>query len=137
MRSRCLTLGPFAAAVLLLSGCSYSYDFHVLVSVLGADGKPLGGATVRLDTMGNEERKLDLEHGVPQGAAEDGVGRFPIDFSVSDAAGEHRGPWYLKVSKEGFEPVVVDIHPDPPVKMSTRDRITLDPRTIILRPKAP
>jgi hypothetical protein len=134
MRHRCRTVLLSVAAVVLLTSCSTSQAFHLLVTVLTADGTPVAGAKVLLDTQGVEERKLDPEYGWPHDGATDAQGRFAHDFSVSPYPSDDPR-WYLKVSKDGFETVVIDIKPDPQPEKS-RERIELT-RTVELRPKPP
>jgi hypothetical protein len=104
------------AAVVLLTGCSWSQVFRLSLTVVDkTDGAPVPGAKVVVDTfLTNEERKTDP---VPPETElqTDAAGRLEYDFSISGytptASGADR--WYLKVRKEGYEPVVIDIKPNP------------------------
>jgi hypothetical protein len=111
------TTALVVAAVALLAGCSWSQVFRLSLTVVDkADGTPIPGAQVVVDTsVTNEERKSDP---VPPdaGLQADGAGRLEHDFSISGYTPTSSGGdrWYLKVSKEGYEPVVTDIKPNPP-----------------------
>jgi hypothetical protein len=98
------------AAVVLLSGCSWHCAFHLLLTVKNADdGSPVPGATAVLDTSLPDERKQDLNAGQPIGST-DAEGKLAHDFTISGYTSSD-GPWYLKLQKDGFEPVVIDISP--------------------------
>ena len=99
------------AAVTLLTGCSWSCTFNLLLTVINADdGKPVPGVTVVLDTYSlAEDRKQDLDAGGQIGST-DGQGQLTHEFSISGYTSSE-GPWFLKLRKEGFEPVVKDISP--------------------------
>jgi hypothetical protein len=123
----------FTAAV-LLTGCSTAQTFQLLLTVLNkADGKPVPEVKVTLDTLGVEERKLDENYGWPHDAKTDVSGKFAYDYLVSPYPSE-APHWYLKVSKEGFEPVVIDIKPSPqPEKTDARIPLNL---TVEIQPEA-
>lgn len=112
------------AAVVLLTGCSWVQVFRLSLTVVDkTDGAPVPGATVVVDTSAtNEERKNDS---VPPeaGLQTDEAGHLEYDFSISGytptASGGDR--WYLKVRREGYEPVVIDIKPNPAPERS-RDK---------------
>lgn len=104
------TIALAAAAVVLLTGCSTSHAFRLLLTVTNADdGTPVQGATVVLDTSQSEARMHDLAHGSQIGPT-DAAGKLTHDFSFGGYT-KRTGPWYLKVQKEGFEPRVIDISP--------------------------
>ncbi len=78
------------------------------------DGKPIPGAEVDVDaSLTNEEQK---HNPVETGLLTDEAGRLEYDLSIPGytptASGGER--WYLMVRKEGYEPVVIDIKPNPP-----------------------
>jgi hypothetical protein len=111
------------AAVTLLTGCSWLQAFRLTVTVVDkADGKPIPDATVAVDTfVTNEERKNDLPTLETTGPKTDQAGRLEYDFSISGYTPTHSGGdrWYLKVAKEGYEPVVTDFKPNPPPERSS------------------
>jgi 5-hydroxyisourate hydrolase-like protein (transthyretin family) len=82
MRHPYCTVPLVITAVVLLTGCSTAQTFQLLVTVLNkADGKPLAGAKVSLDTLGVEERKLDLDYGWLNDAKTDDGGKFSYDLT--------------------------------------------------------
>lgn len=111
-------------AVILLTGCSWSQVFRLSLTVVDkTDGKSIPGAKVVVDASEiNEERKNDP---VPQDTENqtNEMGRLGYEFSISGYTPTNSGGrrWYLKVRKEGYEPVVIDIKPDPPPPRN-RDR---------------
>jgi hypothetical protein len=115
------------AAVVPLTGCSWSQVFQLSLTVVDkTDGTPIPGATVLVDTsLANEERKNDPVH--ETGFQTDQAGRLEYDFSIPGytptASGGDR--WYLKVRKAGYEPVVLDIKPNPPPERSRDQHLPL------------
>jgi len=116
-------------AVVLLTGCSWSQVFRLSVTVVDkADGKPIPGAEVLVDAfVTNEERK---DEPIPEGwggVRTDEAGRLDTDFSISGYTPTSSGGdrWYLKVRKEGYEPVVIDIKPNPPPERNKEGPIPL------------
>ena len=105
------------AAVVLLTGCSWSQVFQLSLTVVDkTDGTPIPSALVVVDTsLTNEERRNDPVT-TETGFQTDKAGRLEYDFSISGYTPAHSGAdrWYLKVSKEGYEPVVIDVKPKPP-----------------------
>jgi hypothetical protein len=105
------------AAVVLLTGCSWSQVFQLNLTVVDkTDGTPIPSALVVVDTsLTNEERRNDPVT-TETGFQTDKAGRLEYDFSISGYTPTHSGAdrWYLKVSREGYEPVVIDIKPQPP-----------------------
>ena len=97
-------------AVVLLTGCSWSYKFRLLLTVKNADdGTPVQGVTAVLDDpVLADERKQDLNAGSRLGTTDAG-GELTHDF-IRNGSG-WSDPWYLKLKKEGFEPQVIDINP--------------------------
>jgi hypothetical protein len=120
----------------LLTGCSTVQRFNVLVTVLNkADGTPVSGAKVILDDLGVEERKLDHDYGGwPEDDKTDANGQTAWDDFLVSPYPSYHPHWYLKVSKEGFEPVVIDIKPSPQPPR-TNATIPLNV-TVKMRPKA-
>ncbi len=103
-------------AIFMLTGCSTGQTFHLVLTILDkTDGKPVSGAKVVLDTLGVQEQKQDVDYGhtVTKVKADEN-GAVAFDFSVSPYPPDPgHGQWFLKVSKEGFDPVVIDIKPSP------------------------
>ena len=115
MRHLYRTLFLVFTAVVLLTGCSTSHTFQLLLLVRNkADGTPLSGVNLNLSTnWGNEEHKLDTIYGEwNPSPTTDAAGRFTRNFMVSPYPSDHPH-WYLKLTKEGFEPMAVDIKPSP------------------------
>lgn len=122
-----------AIAVVLLTGCSWSCSFRLLLTVENAaDGTPLPEATAVLDTGTlAEERKGDPDEGSLLAPTND-AGQLTFDFNSAGYTST-TGPWYLKVRKEGFEPQVIDVSPHVEVKSGGKERHPL-PVTIRLKP---
>jgi hypothetical protein len=104
------------AAVALLTGCSWSQVFRLSVTVVDkTDGNPISEADVQLDPFPRAEERKDDPIPKDTGLRTDVGGRLEHDLSISGytptASGDER--WYLKVRKAGYEPVVIDIKPDP------------------------
>src|SRR5579872_2102643 len=103
-------------AVVLLTGCSWSQVFRISLTVVDkTDSKPITGAQAEVDTSySSDERKNDP---VPPGTGHqtDVAGSLDFDVSISGYTPTSSGGerWYLKVRKEGYEPVVIDIKPKP------------------------
>lgn len=113
MRHPYRTIALTIVAVVFTTGCSVSYPFQLLLTVKNADdGTPLEGVTGTLDTMGVEEQKTRLDYGFGLQTHTGTDGRLTYDFNISGSP--DRFPhWYLKLHKDGFEPVVIDIQPNP------------------------
>jgi hypothetical protein len=110
MRHPYRTTFLIVSTIILLTGCSTSQTFQLILSVRNkTDGKPVSDVQVTIDTLGIEERKFDMDYGWPR-ATTDADGRLSQDFMVSPYPND-RYHWYLRVSKEGFEPLVIDIKP--------------------------
>ena len=112
MRHPYRTIGLAVGTVVLLSGCTTMGHFRLLLTVKDAEtGEPLEFATGDLDTRGNEERKHEMtQSGQLPWTNENGQSTY--DFQVSPYPHD-RPHWYLKLRKEGFESVVIDIKPNP------------------------
>jgi hypothetical protein len=86
----------------------YHYDLSCVVKS-AADGKPLPGVQAVLDYSGRED---DLTFGNPVSQPTNADGRITHRFFVtSDAFHAGRPRWYLKLTKDGFVPEVIDIKP--------------------------
>src|SRR5262245_44750458 len=112
MRHPYRTAGLAIATVALLTGCSWPCVFDLALTVKNAeDGNPVPGVSAVLDTSlaGAEARKQNLNAGDQLGST-DAEGKLTHNFRISGYTSRY-GPWYLKLQKEGFEPVVVDISP--------------------------
>ena len=109
---------PRRAAVLVIAlalaggGCSRTYSFNYVATVTNeADGTPIAGATIRRNMWGEKSDPKTAETIVETDAA----GQATEEFSVPAAAfGAGRPTWYLRVSKDGFEPAIVEIKPTQP-----------------------
>jgi hypothetical protein len=128
--------------ILLLTGCSTIQHFDLVVTVLNkGDGSPVSGAKVKIDTSGNEKNKEDYTYGrwsFNDKTDEDGKvayeGEGFDDFWVSPYPSD-LPHWYLKVSKEGFESLLIDIKPSPqPPRTASDKRLPLHV-TVEMRPK--
>jgi hypothetical protein len=75
-------------------------------------GDPIENVMGTLDTYGVEERKAELNFGSPLAHSTDVNGRLRYDFSISHRV-DATPHWYLKLQKEGFEPLIVDVRPKP------------------------
>jgi hypothetical protein len=102
-------------AIVTLTGCSTGQTFHLVLTILNkTDGQPVSGAKVVLDKQGVEERKQDVDYGQHEHNVKvDENGAITFDFLVSPYPPDPGRQWFLKVSKDGFEPVVIDIKPSP------------------------
>jgi hypothetical protein len=134
MRTMQRKLLLLAVALPLVStfGCTkgYNYDLSCVVKS-AADGKPLRGVTVVLDTLGNKD---DLSYGDPLSEPTDAEGRVTRTFFVDLCAFDPGRPrWYLKLEKEGFVPEVVDITPTTrPEKLGSTTPLSV---VVQMRPK--
>src|SRR5580658_6452288 len=100
MRHPYRTTALAIAAVVLLSGCSISYDYEIQLVVTNAEtGQPLEGVTGLLDKSGDQKRRDDLEFGFPIGDRSNAGGQLTHDFSSSRTSD---GRWCLKLQKQGF-----------------------------------
>ena len=137
MRHPYRTTAITLATVALLTGCSWSCTFNLLLTVRNADdGKPMPGVTVRLDTISYAvEQKQELDAGQQIGST-DGQGQLTHEFRISGYT-PSGGPWFLKLRKEGFEPVVIDINPRKEAKKGgERNPLPVDVQMKLL-PKKP
>ena len=122
MRYPIRTLALAAVAVTLLTGCSVSYPFQlVLMVVSDEDGRPIEGATVVLDTTDTVEHEGKMDYGQGSGKSDAG-GQLLHDFSISQAPDRY-AHWYLKIQHPDFEPVVIDIRPNPVPKSNEKIQI--------------
>jgi hypothetical protein len=132
------TTSLVVTAVALLTGCSWSQIFRLSLTVVDkADGKSLPGAEVMVDASSfSEDRKNDR---VATGFLTDEAGRLEYDFQIGGYTPEHSGgtSWYLKVSKEGYEPVVIDIKPKPPPERNKEGPIPMTMKIEMQRAKVP
>lgn len=111
MRHPYRTMSLVVASVVLLTGCSMSHKYTLILTVLDAEtGEPVEGAIVVIDIQGDEKRKHnhDDSTSIPP---TDKEGR--LTYELRAAHYDFRNPaWYLKVRKYGYEPVVIDIKPE-------------------------
>jgi hypothetical protein len=130
MRHPYRTVPLVVAAVVLLTGCSYSYPIQLLLTVKNADdGKPVEGVTGVLDTLAVEERKQDLDYGSSFSNRTNADGLLTHEFTAGNT--DHKGPWYLKLQKDGFEPLVIAIRPSPVPKSGEQTPV---PVTVEMKP---
>jgi len=102
-------------------GCSRSYQFEMAVTITSAgDDSPVEGATIHRNMWGEKTDPKTAETTLHTDAA----GRAAETFTVSDTAFSAGKPtWYLRVSREGFEPEIVEIKP---AKVPTENPTRLD-----------
>ena len=115
MRHPCRTVPLVAVAVVLLTGCSRSFPYQLLLTVRDADtGASAEGVSVILDaSILAEERKANMEEGYHAVGATDKEGQFAQEVRVNSYPQE-TNCWYLKLRKDGFEPLTVTIKPPEP-----------------------
>ena len=137
MRHPYRTTAVSLSAVLLLTGCSWTCMFDFTLTVSNADdGKPVPGVTVILDYIADpetENRKQAMDQGSLFGST-DAEGKLTKRFGVGGYT-SGSGPWYLKLQKEGFEPVVMDISPKTSAEKGTDSKNPL-PVTVKMKPLA-
>lgn len=119
-----------AAAAFLVpaSGCTLEYRYELSCFVQNAaDGKPLSGVLALLDTDGRAD---DLTKGRTGARPTDAEGRLTHEFILISQPGTKR--WYLKLEKDGFEPLVIDITPAAPLASGHKN-----PQSVVgqMRPK--
>jgi hypothetical protein len=132
MRHPYRTAAVAFAAVVLLTGCSWSCTFDLLLTVTNADdGNPVSDVSAVLDTSPGhaDERKNDPDAGDQLGTT-NADGKLAHDFTISGYTSSD-GPWYLKLRKEGFEPVILDISPRKTAKKGRE----LNPLPVAIRMK--
>jgi hypothetical protein len=114
MRHPYRTIGLAIVTVVLLTGCSTANYFRLLLTVKDGDtGKPVEGVTGIIDyTTNAEEQKNDLTIGLSSTGSTNADGQLTHDFMVSPYP-SNAPHWYLKLKKEGYEPAVIDIKPNP------------------------
>ena len=134
MRHPYRTVSLVVVAVVLLTGCSTSHTFRLLLTVKSADtGEPVEGAIPVLHESVDDERKNDMEYGWHHFEPTDATGRVTVEFKVSGYTSSSTSRWYLKIRKDGFEPQVIDINPRVQVKAG---EVTPLPVTVELKPLA-
>ena len=83
MRSPIRTIAVAVAAIILLTGCSVSYPFQLLLNVKDAEsGQPLEGVTGVFHTTDHEEKKADFDSGPPLGTKTSAGGGLMHDFQI-------------------------------------------------------
>ena len=134
MRHPIRTIALAAVATILLTGCSISYPFQLLLTVENEDGgQPLEDVTIVLDTTDADDNMTQTDYGVHFRGTTDSSGGLTHDFHITQAPDFYKH-WYLKLQKDGFEPVVVDIRPDP--VPNSRDRTPI-PVAVKMKPLPP
>jgi hypothetical protein len=135
MRHPYRTIGLAVAAVVLLTGCSTANHFRLLLTVKNADtGEPLEGVTGVLTTSPSEERKNELDYGFPLVVGTNADGQLTHEFMVSPYPSD-APHWYLKLKKEGYDPVIIDIKPNPQPERKGNEKHPL-PVTVEMKPLA-
>lgn len=136
MRHPYRTIGLAVAAVVLLTGCSTANHFRLLLTVKDANtGEPVEGVTgVIDDTLSAEERKNEPDFGFPLVIGTNADGQLTYEFMVSPYPSD-APHWYLKLKKEGYEPAVIDIKPNPQPKRNGDEKPPL-PVTVEMKPLA-
>ena len=111
MRHPYRTVPIVVATVVLLTGCSVSYPFQLLLTVKNAeDGQPIEGVTGYFGQSNEDEPNAQFEYGFPLRQETNAEGRLTYDFQVSGSP-DHYAHWYLKLRKDGFTPLVIDVRP--------------------------
>jgi hypothetical protein len=121
----------FIAGVLVfaLTGCGKTYKFDLAVTVTNdADGSPIAGATIHRNMWGEKSDPKTPETVLRTDAA----GQVSEQLSVSDTAfGAGKPTWYLRVSRDGFEPEIVEFKPaKPPADAHTRLEVPIKLRPV-------
>jgi hypothetical protein len=110
MRHPCLTVPLVVAGLVVLTGCSTSQVFDLVLVVRNkADGRPLQGVTASLDTLGRQQEGEEF----PVVGSTDSEGRLVHELGVSPYPPYEGRRWMLRVRKDGFVTVEQDIRPDP------------------------
>ena len=96
-----------AIIAVLLSSCSFQYYFHLFITVTNEEtGQPVEGVAGRIDTYVVNDSEKDLDFGDDIGVT-GANGQIDREFIIS--GGSRTRPWLLKLKKEGYEPLVIDI----------------------------
>jgi hypothetical protein len=124
-----------ATVAIVLTSCSVSYPFELLLTVKNTeDGTPIEGVSVVLDPTNTTESKDDFKQGnypSPTHRRETNAdGQLSVYFQFNSRHDVGRF-WWLKLRKEGFEPTVIDIRPDPVPESTQR---TVLPVTVQMKP---
>jgi hypothetical protein len=103
------TAALLAVVLVGLLGCGRTYHFELEATVTSeADGTPIAGATIHRNMWGEKSDPKTEELILRTDAA----GRASDSFAVTDAAfGAGKPMWLLRVSKEGYEPEIVEFKP--------------------------
>jgi hypothetical protein len=112
MRHPYRTVSLVVVTLVLLTGCSTSHTFQLLLTVKNAEtGESVPGAKVVLDagTLSGD-RKGDMEAGHHALGSTNEDGQFSYDVFISPYPSDVPH-WFLKLQKDGFEPLVIDIKP--------------------------
>jgi hypothetical protein len=136
MRHPYRTTALVITAVVLLTGCQTGHYFLLVVTVLDAGtGQPVPGAKVRLDASGSAEgQRADLDAGYHAFGETGDDGRFGQEVRISPYPSSEPH-WWLKVRKDGYEPAVIDVKPNPQPPGTAGEKSQL-PVTVELKPLA-
>jgi hypothetical protein len=119
------------AAVGLLCGCSIRYDYALQINVTNVEtGQPLEGVTGLIDEYGDRD---DLERGTPLEGQSDAAGLLRSDYGASNTS---KGQWRVKLHKDGFAPVAVEVPVDPRDSPKPKERFVLTV-TAQMKPRRP
>jgi hypothetical protein len=94
---------------MLLAACSCGHEIRLQVTVTNAeDGKPLSGVKGTFDDSSEaEEKKSDFDWCYPMSERWDMPGTLCCRIQYVKTMRDR--PWYVKLQKDGFEPLIVDI----------------------------
>ena len=86
MRHPIRTIALAAVATILLTGCSISYPFQLLLTVENEDGgQPLEDVTIVLDTTDADDNMTQTDYGVHFRGTTDSSGGLTHDFHITQA----------------------------------------------------
>jgi hypothetical protein len=122
-----------AVALVALCGCSKGYYYELTCAVYNvSDGKPLAGVQAVVDTDGHGDNP-SYGHQVFPASGSDG--RLKHKFYVPMGSPQFKEPWYLKLTRDGFVPELVEIKPGPePKEAGSTTSIFV---VVYMRPKTP
>lgn len=95
-----------------VGGCHYEYRYEIHVVVRNAtNGEPIEGVEIALNRSGNP----DAEHMDRKwGEMTSRTGQVSKKVAVSDGEVGHERTWHLKLRRDGYLGVIVEIAPESP-----------------------